>query len=155
VVRRSALAPSPGKFDEVLVLIEGARSRAYQAVNKELVGLYWQLGEYISRKIASAEWGDGVVEELAVAIAREYPGLRGYTRRNLFRMRQFNEAYRDHEKVSPLVTRLCRRVRSQSHAVPHARGRVPDDVAAQGAPAPEAPRALLAARARRRGRSAS
>lgn len=58
-----------------------AAFRAYQAVNTELVGLYWQLGEYISEKIASAAWGDSVVEELAETIAREYPGMRGFTRR--------------------------------------------------------------------------
>lgn len=101
----SALAPI-GQFDEVLALIEAARRRAYQAVNAELVGLYWKLGEYISTKIASAEWGDGVVDELAATIAREYPGMRGYTRRNLFRMRQFYETYRDNPKVSSLLTQL-------------------------------------------------
>ncbi|HEX7479400.1 MAG TPA: PDDEXK nuclease domain-containing protein, partial [Polyangiales bacterium] len=112
----SKLVPTPRKqpaalgagsrFDEVLALIEAARGRAYQAVNSELVGLYWQLGEYISKKIASAEWGDGVVEELAATIAREYPGMRGYTRRNLFRMRQFYEAYRGQKKVSALLAQL-------------------------------------------------
>jgi hypothetical protein len=80
------------RFDEVVALIEAARGRAYQAVNAELVSLYWQLGEYISRKIANAEWGDGVVEELAASLARRFPGLRGFTRPNLFRMRQFHEA---------------------------------------------------------------
>src|SRR5689334_11063196 len=95
-----------GRFAEVVALIEAARSRAYQAVNAELVMLYWQLGEYISKKLASAEWGDGVVDELAASLARRFPGLRGYTRRNLFRMRQFYEAYRQDEKVSPLVTQL-------------------------------------------------
>lgn len=70
------------------------------------MSLYWQLGEYISKKIASAEWGDGVVDELAATIARTYPSMRGYTRRNLFRMRQFFEAYRGQKKVSPLVTQL-------------------------------------------------
>jgi predicted nuclease of restriction endonuclease-like (RecB) superfamily len=97
---------SSDRFDEVIALIEAARGRAYQAVNAELIGLYWQLGEYINRKIASAEWGDAVVDELAAAIAREYPGMRGYNRRNLFRMRQLYEAYRGEKKVSPLVTRL-------------------------------------------------
>jgi predicted nuclease of restriction endonuclease-like (RecB) superfamily len=95
-----------GEFNEVLALIEGARRRSYQAVNAELVGLYWQLGEYISRKIESAEWGDSVVDELVAAIARQYPGLRGYTRPNLFRMRQFYEAYRNNEIVSPVVRQL-------------------------------------------------
>lgn len=104
--RPSAPRDPARKFDEVLALIEAARRRAYQAVNAELVSLYWQLGEYISRKIASAEWGDGVVDELAATIAREYPNVRGYTRRNLFRMRQFYELYRDDKKVSPLVAQL-------------------------------------------------
>jgi predicted nuclease of restriction endonuclease-like (RecB) superfamily len=105
--RRSPEGPEDaGKFQEVLDLIEEARRRAYQAVNAELVGLYWSLGRYISQKIVSSEWGDGVVEELAAVIAREQPGLRGFTRRNLFRMRQFYEAYREDQKVSPLVTQL-------------------------------------------------
>jgi len=101
----SAVAPAV-KFDEVLELIEAARRRAYQSVNAELVTLYWQVGEYISKKIESAEWGDGVVDELAATIARQYPGMRGYTRRNLFRMRQFVEAYRGQKKVSALLTQL-------------------------------------------------
>jgi len=104
--RQSPAPAKADKFDEVLALIEAARRRAYQAVNTELVSLYWDLGEYISKKIASAEWGDGVVDELAATIARLYPGMRGYTRRNLFRMRQFFDAYRGQKKVSPLVTQL-------------------------------------------------
>lgn len=106
LVRQSTASRPAGRFDEVLALIEAARSRAYQAVNTELVILYWELGEYISRKIASAEWGDGVVDELAATIARNYPGVRGYTRPNLFRMRQFYEAYRSEKKVSPLLRQL-------------------------------------------------
>ncbi|MDX2055914.1 MAG: PDDEXK nuclease domain-containing protein [Polyangiaceae bacterium] len=50
--------------------------------------------------------GDGVVDELAAALASRYPGMRGYTRPNLFRMRQFYEAYRRNKKVSPLVRQL-------------------------------------------------
>ncbi len=94
------------QFDEVLALIEAARGRAYQLVNAELIKLYWRLGEYISKKIERAEWGDGVVDELADEIAKRYPSLRGYTRRNLFRMRQFFEAYRAEKKVSSLLTQL-------------------------------------------------
>lgn len=93
-------------FAEVLRLIESARQSAYQAVNAELIQLYWQVGEYISRKLESAAWGDGVVEQLAAFLAREHPNLKGFTRRNLFRMRQFYETYRDDEKVSPLVTQI-------------------------------------------------
>lgn len=93
-------------FGEVLGLIAKARQTAVQAVNVALIDLYWQVGAIISRKIAAAEWGDAVVSQLAKRIAREYPGLRGFTRSNLFRMRQFHEAYQDDEKVAALPRQL-------------------------------------------------
>lgn len=93
-------------FREVTSLIEVARQKAFQAINTALIDLYWHVGETISRKIKSAEWGDGVVNQLADYIAQTQPGLRGFTRRNLFRMRQFYEAYRDDENLSPLVRQL-------------------------------------------------
>ncbi|KPY20975.1 Uncharacterized protein ALO55_04622 [Pseudomonas savastanoi pv. phaseolicola] len=60
----------------------------------------------MSRKIENAEWGDAVVSQLAEHLAVTQPGLRGFTRRNLFRMRQFFEVYRDDEKVSAVLTQL-------------------------------------------------
>ncbi|WP_197028763.1 YhcG family protein [Methylibium sp. T29-B] len=94
-------------FAEVVGLIEQARQRAYQAVNSELVGLYWRIGEYISAKLAAAVWGEGVVDSLAQHLARTMPGQRGFTRRNLFRMRQFFEAYSTADKdVTALLTQL-------------------------------------------------
>ena len=101
-----SIARHESAFHEVLALIERARERAYHSVNTELMELYWRVGEYISRKLRAAEWGDGVVEELARYLARTQPGLRGFTRRNLFRMRQFYEMYCDDKIVSPLVTQL-------------------------------------------------
>ncbi|MCY7315503.1 MAG: DUF1016 N-terminal domain-containing protein [Rubrivivax sp.] len=101
-----ALVAVEASFTEIVGPIEQARLRAYQAVNTELVGLYRQIGEYISERLAAAEWGEGVVERLAEHLARVVPGQRGFTRRNLFRMRQFFEAYRSDANVTPLVTRL-------------------------------------------------
>jgi predicted nuclease of restriction endonuclease-like (RecB) superfamily len=102
----SARLPSPDDFDEVMQMIEAARVRAVAADNTTLIELYWALGEYIGRKIESAARGEGVVDQLAAHIARKRPGLRGNTRRNLFRMRQFHETYRGDEKVSALLTQL-------------------------------------------------
>lgn len=93
-------------FTEVVQLIEAARKQAFQAVNTTLIELYWQVGAYISRKIESAEWGDKVVEQLAAYLAQTQPGLRGFTKRNLFRMRQFYETYRDNPIVSALLRQL-------------------------------------------------
>src|SRR5262249_40611709 len=103
--RELAVAPE-SDFGEVVALIDSARRHAYQAVNAELICLYWRIGQYIFRKIESSEWGDGVVDELARYLARTQPGLRGFTRRNLFRMRQFYAAYQGDEKVSAVLTQL-------------------------------------------------
>lgn len=72
----------------VLALIDAALRRAYQAVDTALVGLYRLVGESINRKLAAAEWGDGVIDQLAATIARVHPGPRGFSRPNVFRMRR-------------------------------------------------------------------
>lgn len=98
--------PTDTRFDEVLTLIHSARQRAVLAVNTQLIELYWQVGAYISRKLEQAEWGDAVVNQLAQYLAQTQPGLSGFTRSNLFRMRQFFETYRHDEKVAALPRQL-------------------------------------------------
>jgi len=80
-------------FAEISKLISASRARALLSVNTVLIDLYWNIGEIISRKISAAEWDDGVVAQLAGYIARTQPALRGFTRSNLFRRRQFYETY--------------------------------------------------------------
>lgn len=93
-------------FAEITQLITAARARALQVVNTTLIDLYWQVGQIISQKLANAQWGDGVVAQLAAHLAQTQPTLRGFTRPNLFRMRQFYEAYQGNPKVSPLARQL-------------------------------------------------
>jgi predicted nuclease of restriction endonuclease-like (RecB) superfamily len=104
--RAEAVKGHAPAFREIVGLIQSARRRAFQAVNTELIGLYWRVGEYISRKLATAAWGEGVVDELARYIAQRHPELKGFARPNLFRMRQFYETYRGNTKVSPLLRQL-------------------------------------------------
>ena len=109
--RSKTLIPSQAdtlttSFEEIVTLIQQARQRAFQAVNTELIDLYWRVGAYISHKLASAAWGEGVVEQLARYLARKHPELKGFTRASLFRMRQFYETYAGDEKVAPLVRQL-------------------------------------------------
>lgn len=98
--------PDEQAFAEVVKMIQAARGKALAAVNTTLVDLYWRIGGYISGKLEAATWGEGVVEALAAYIQRRHPGLRGFTRANLFRMRQFYDTYRDDQKVAPLVRQL-------------------------------------------------
>lgn len=93
-------------FAEVIEMIQASRGQAMAAVNTALVDLYWRIGEYVSNKLETATWGEGVVETLSQYIARRHPGLRGFTRANLFRMRQFYETYRGDEKVAALLRQL-------------------------------------------------
>jgi predicted nuclease of restriction endonuclease-like (RecB) superfamily len=80
--------------------------RAVTAVNKELIDLYWQIGEHISRKVATGAWGEGTVEALTEHIWRRQPGMRGFSASNLWRMRQFYETYRDQPKLATLLREL-------------------------------------------------
>ena len=113
----SERALSDAAFGEIVELIAAARQRAVQAVNTALIDLYWQVGAIISRKMEAAEWGDGVIPQLASYLAQTQPGLRGFTPRNLFRMRQFYEAYRDLEIVSALPSQLPSGAKSKSGEV--------------------------------------
>ncbi|HKH43034.1 MAG TPA: PDDEXK nuclease domain-containing protein [Thermoanaerobaculia bacterium] len=87
-------------------MIQATRGRTLAAVNTALIDLYWRVGEYIARKLESAAWGEGVVADLASYIQRSQPNLRGFTRRNLFRMRQFFDAYGKAEIVPALLAQL-------------------------------------------------
>jgi hypothetical protein len=69
------------QFEEVITIIHKARYNAIKSVNTELVKLYWSIGEYISGKIASAGWGDAVVDQLADYIQSKHPEFKGFTRR--------------------------------------------------------------------------
>jgi predicted nuclease of restriction endonuclease-like (RecB) superfamily len=93
-------------FSEVVHLIQSARQRAFQAVNTVLIDLYWQVGEYISRKIADEAWGKAVIQQLAKHLQCTNPDLRGFSAQNLWRMRQFYEAYQEAPILSALLREL-------------------------------------------------
>jgi predicted nuclease of restriction endonuclease-like (RecB) superfamily len=101
-----AVVPQERSFAEVVKMIRAAHGRALTVVNTTMVDLYWRVGQYISRKLETATWGEGVVEELARYIQRRHPNLRGFTRASLFRMRQIYETYGGDKKVAPLVRQL-------------------------------------------------
>lgn len=91
------------RFKDVVRLIKEARFNAIKAVNTEMINLYWRFGEHISNKIQKSEWGDGVVTELANYIQNIEPDFKGFSDKNLWRMKQFYECYKDQPKLSPLV----------------------------------------------------
>lgn len=93
-------------FLSVIDLIKNARENALRKVNEELIMLYWNVGKYVSEQLALEQWGSAYVDELAAYISVNAPGIRGFNRRGLYRMKQFYETYKDNEFVSPLVTQI-------------------------------------------------
>ena len=94
-------------FTEVVNMIQQSRQNVLRIANTALIDLYWKVGEYLSHKIASAEWGDGVVRQLADHISHYYPDIKGFSDKNLWRMKQFYETYaEDAPKLSTLLRQI-------------------------------------------------
>lgn len=94
-------------FAEVVGMIQSTRQDLIRVANTALIDLYWKVGEYLSNKIANSEWGDGVVRQLADYISRNCPDIKGFSDKNLWRMKQFYDTYaEDAEKLSPLVRQI-------------------------------------------------
>lgn len=87
---KAFLPPDYAEFlTELKARIVGARTTAMQAVNRELILLYWDMGRGIVEKQQMASWGDAVVEQLAADLRAEFPDMRGFSPRNVWDMRRF------------------------------------------------------------------
>lgn len=93
-------------FTDIIHLIKQSRANAIKTVNTELIGLYWNIGAYIARKLAQSEWGNGVVFELAKYIRQNEPDIKGFSDKNLWRMKQFYETYKDFPKLSTVLREI-------------------------------------------------
>ena len=81
------------QFGEVLDIILQHQSRATAAVNEELLLTAWHVGGYVSAKLKSEEWGSKVVTQLSEYIRTQRPDVKGYSRRNIYNMVTFYDAY--------------------------------------------------------------
>jgi len=87
--------------------VRSAQYEALRTVNRELVALYRDIGRMIVERLSDAIHGDAIVEQLAKDLRDEFPGIAGFSRRNMFYMREFYLAYRDAAKVQPLVAQIA------------------------------------------------
>ncbi len=94
------------RFTDIIHLIKQSRENAVRTVNSELINLYWNIGEYISKKIEQSEWGNSVVTELAKFIQTNEPEIKGFSDKNIWRMKQFYETYKEFPKLAPVVREI-------------------------------------------------
>lgn len=100
----------PSGYGEVLDnlrdLIKAAQQKAISAVNQSLISVYKGIGKTIYEQQQSSEWGDSVVEHLAKDLQNSFPGMKGFSTRNLWRMRDFYQSYRQNEKLTALLSEI-------------------------------------------------
>lgn len=91
---------------EIKERIRSAQYEAMKAVNKEMIQLYWDIGKRITEKQKALGWGKSVVETLSKDLQKEFPGVQGFSARNIWYMQQFYSEYQGNEKLQPLVAEI-------------------------------------------------
>ena len=87
---------------EIKLKVRQAQYEAMQAVNVQLVNLYWEIGKSITEK-QKESWGKAVVPKLSEELQKEFPGVSGYSVTNLWLMAQFYAEYHNVTNLQPLV----------------------------------------------------
>lgn len=90
-------------LDEIKGLIHKKQFEVLKIINAETINLYWEIGEEIYRQQEEKGWGKSIVQVLSKELQKEFPGAKGYSAANLWRMRNFYLSYRESEKLAPLV----------------------------------------------------
>ena len=93
-------------LEEIRLEIFQARNRALQVVNTELVELYRSIGKILSQKIEKEKWGKSAVKKLAKDLDISFPGIRGFSERNLWNMKKFYDEYSKNTILQTLSAEL-------------------------------------------------
>ena len=94
------------EFGNILDQIQLSKQKAFTQVNAILVELYWNIGKYISQQVDKNSWGRGVVKELTEFIKEKEPHIKGFSDKNLWRMKQFFETYQNNQKLSNIFVTM-------------------------------------------------
>lgn len=93
-------------LNDIKKRVRAVQYEALKAVNQQLMALYWDIGRIIAGQQQTKGWGKAVVERLGADLRREFPGLRGFSARNIWYMRKFYLAYMDNPKLQPMVAEI-------------------------------------------------
>lgn len=93
-------------FMHVYEMIEASKLKIWRQINSAIVSLYWEIGKYVSKKVVNDGWGTIVVEGLSKFIQTRSSSGKGFSARNIWRMKQFYETYEGKVKLSTLLTEI-------------------------------------------------
>lgn len=98
--------------------IRSAQVKASINVNKAVLSLYWDIGEMIIKKQTEAKWGDFLIEKLAIDLCGEFPNMKGFSRRNLFYMKQWVQFYTGKTRLVQQPVALIRKFQQLVGQIP-------------------------------------
>ena len=90
----------------LIEIIGQSRQNALKRVNEELINMYWKVGEYLSKESQKASFGDAYIDTISKEIQLAFPGIKGFNKRGLYRMKNFYETYNKDEFVTTLLSQI-------------------------------------------------
>lgn len=91
---------------EIKNKIRNSQYEAMKVVNRTLINLYWGIGQEIYNQQQEKGWGKSIVEVLSKELKKEFPDVKGFSARNLWRMRNLYVEYKDNEILPSLVAEI-------------------------------------------------
>jgi predicted nuclease of restriction endonuclease-like (RecB) superfamily len=76
-------------LSQIKYKVQQAQLRAAQNFNVALIELYWELGSEIVARQKDFKWGDNFLQQLAIDLKLSFPQINGFSRRNLYTIRQW------------------------------------------------------------------
>ena len=107
----------------LIQIISRSRQNALKKVNEELIQMYWKVGEYLSTESMKTSFGDAYIDTVAEEIQNAFPGIKGFHRRGLYRMKKFYETYADDEFVTTLLSQIS----WSNHLAIISKGKTPEE----------------------------
>ena len=92
--------------ENLISIINQSKQNALRKVNEELINMYWKVGEYLSKASEYTSFGDAFIDNIANEIQSAFPGIKGFNRRGLYRMKKFYETYASDEFVTTLLSQI-------------------------------------------------
>lgn len=92
--------------ENLISIIKQSKQNALRKVNEELINMYWKVGEYLSQASEYTSFGDAFIDNIANDIQSAFPGIKGFNRRGLYRMKKFYETYASDEFVTTLLSQI-------------------------------------------------
>nr|MDA3878865.1 DUF1016 N-terminal domain-containing protein [Prolixibacteraceae bacterium] len=86
---------------ELKTKIHSAQNKVAYTINSQLLELYWQIGKDILEKQQATKWGSNFIEQIAIELKHEFPDIKGFSRRNLYAIRQWYSFYSTKYKFVP------------------------------------------------------